>query len=383
MIATLDWHVPWGGLVTGWLAIYFVIMSVLISGMLRLRKSVLADAQRLGPVTVLVTARNEVRDVPRCIASLVALDYPRELLQVILVDDLSDDGTGELIDAAAAAHPYIVAVHSRDLPASGLEAKARGIAHGFDRATGEWVLITDADAAVHPQWIRHLLGRVEERTGVVGGALVVEAEGFVGIVERVSWAFVQAFSLGMAGWGVPFVVLGPNMAVRRSVYERAGGLRAAKFRVAEDLALFGLVISQGYTAQNYLDAETAVTLRPVPSARHLLSQQRRWLGGGLSYGAVYTIFLSLSFGWGFGIALFVLAGWLLSPPLWLGFVAAKMAVEGIIFFIERRRMALRAHVRYLLVLEVYHAFVFFVLPLSFLFSRRVRWMGDGYSVTYS
>ena len=383
MIATLDWHVPWGGLVTGWLAIYFVIMSVLISGMLRLRKSVPADAQRLGPVTVLVTARNEVRDVPRCIASLVALDYPRELLQVILVDDLSDDGTGELIDAAAAAHPYIVAVHSRDLPASGLEAKARGIAHGFDRATGEWVLITDADAAVHPQWIRHLLGRVEARTGVVGGALVVEAEGFVGIVERVSWAFVQAFSLGMAGWDVPFVVLGPNMAVRRAVYERAGGLRAAKFRVAEDLALFGLVISQGYTAQNYLDAETAVTLRPVPSARHLLSQQRRWLGGGLSYGAVYTIFLSLSFGWGFGIALFVLAGWLLSPPLWFGFIAAKMAVEGIIFFIERRRMALRAHVRYLLVLEVYHAFVFFVLPLSFLFSRRVRWMGDGYSVTYS
>lgn len=383
MIATLDWHVPWGGLVTGWLAIYFVIMSVLISGMLRLRKSVPADAQRLGPVTVLVTARNEVRDVPRCIASLVALDYPRELLQVILVDDLSDDGTGELIDAAAAAHPYIVAVHSRDLPANGLEAKARGIAHGFDRATGEWVLITDADAAVHPQWIRHLLGRVEARTGVVGGALVVEAEGFVGIVERVSWAFVQAFSLGMAGWGVPFVVLGPNMAVRRAVYERAGGLRAAKFRVAEDLALFGLVISQGYTAQNYLDAETAVTLRPVPSARHLLSQQRRWLGGGLSYGAVYTIFLSLSFGWGFGIALFVLAGWLLSPPLWFGFIAAKMAVEGIIFFIERRRMALRAHVRYLLVLEVYHAFVFFVLPLSFLFSRRVRWMGDGYSVTYS
>ena len=383
MIAMLDWHVPWGGLVTGWLAIYFVIMTVLISGMLRLRKSVRAEGSRAGAVTVLVTARNEVRDLPRCIASLLALDYPRDLLQIILVDDLSDDGTGELIDAAAAAHPHIVALHSADLPANGLEAKARGLAHGFDRATGDWVLITDADAAMHPQWVRHLLGRVEARTGVIGGALVVEAEGVVGIIERVCWAFVQAFNLGMAGWGVPFVVLGPNMAVRRSVYERAGGLRAAKFRVAEDLALFGLVIGQGYLAQNYLDAETAVTLRPVPSARHLLSQQRRWLGGGLAHGAVYTIFLSLSFWWGFGVALFVLAGWLLSPSLWLGFVVAKTIVEGIVFFIERRRMALGAHLRYLLVLEVYHAFVFFVLPLSFLFSRRVRWMGDGYSVTYS
>lgn len=383
MIATLDWHVPWGGLVTGWLTIYFVVMAVLISGMIRLKKSMRAEAPSLVQVTVVVSARNEVRDLPRCIESLLALDYPRDLLQIVLVDDLSDDGTGELIDAAAAAHPHVLALHSRDLPVSGLEAKARGIAHGFDTATGDWVLITDADAAVHPQWVRHLLGRIEARTGVVGGTLVVDADGVVGIVERASWAFVQAFSLGLAGWGVPFTILGPNMAVRRSVYERAGGLRAAKFRVAEDLALFSLVIRQGFTVQSYLDAETTVTLRPVPSARHLLSQQRRWLGGGLSHGAIYTIFLSLSFSWGFGIALFVLAGWLLSPSLWLGFVLAKMATEGIVFLIERRRMALHAHLRYLLVLEVYHAFVFFVLPLSFLFSRRVRWMGDGYAVTYT
>jgi 1,2-diacylglycerol 3-beta-glucosyltransferase len=377
----LDWHVSWGWLVTAWLAVYFVLMAVLISGMLRLKKSV--RAEDAGAVTVLVTARNEVRDLPRCIESLLAIDYPLEQLQIILVDDLSDDGTGELIDAVAAAHSHIIALHSRDLSPNGLEAKARGIAHGFDRATGEWVLITDADAAVHPQWIRHLLGRVDARTGVVGGALVVEPEGIVGIIERVCWAFVQAFNLGMAGWGVPFVVLGPNMAVRRSVYERAGGLRAAKFRVAEDLALFGLVMEQGYAAQSYLDTQTSVLLRPVPSARHLFSQQRRWLGGGLSHGAAYTIFLLVAFWWGFGIALFVLAGWLLSPPLWLGFVLAKMTVEGVVFFIERRRLALSSQLRYLLVLEVYHVFVFFILPLSFLFSRRVRWMGDGYSVTYS
>ena len=383
MIATLDWHVPWGGVVTAWLAIYFVLMTVLIAGMLRLRKSRPADATRLGPVTVLVTARNERRDLPRCIASLLALDYPRELLQIVLVDDLSDDGSDVQIDEAAVANPHIVALHVRDLPENGLEAKGRGIAHGMDHATGDWVLITDADAAVHPQWIRHMLGRVDERTGVIGGALVVEAVGIVGIIERVCWAFVQAFNLGMAGWGLPFVVLGPNMAVRRSAYERVGGLRAAKFRVAEDLAIFGLVVEQGYAVQNYFDVETLVTLRPVPSARHLLSQQRRWLGGGLSHGFLYTSLLTLSFGWGFGIAIFVLFGWLLSPTLWLGFVVAKMGVEGIIFFIQRRRMRLATHLRYLLVLEVYHAFVFFVLPLSFLFSRRLRWMGDGYSVTYT
>jgi hypothetical protein len=115
---------------------------------------------------------------------------------------------------------------------------------------------------------------------------------------------------------------------------------------------------------------------------HLLSQQRRWFGGGLSHGFLYTLLLYVSFWWGFGVALFLLAGWLVFPSLWLAFVIAKVVVEGTLFLIERRRMALGAHLRYLPVLEVYHVFVFVVLPLSFLFSRRVRWMGDGYTVTY-
>lgn len=372
----------WHGVVVGWLAIYFVVMSVLIAGLLRLHKSVRLGDAGVVPVTVLVSARNEARDLPRCVASLLALDYPKASLQVILVDDYSDDDTGAIVDAVAAAHSHVLALHSRDLVPNGLEAKARGIAHGFDRAVGDWVFITDADASVHPQWIRHLLGRTEERTGAVGGSLAVEPEGIVGIIERVSWAFVQAFSFGLAGLGVPFIVVGPNMAIRRSAYERAGGLREAKFRVAEDLALFRMVARQRLRAQCYMDEETTVTLLPVPSARHLLSQQRRWFGGGVEQSLAYRVPLYLSFWWGFGLTVFIAAGWLYDPRLWVVFVLAKVATEVAVLAIERRRMALTRYLRYSWVLELYHLFVFIVLPPSFLFNRKVRWMGDGYSVTY-
>jgi cellulose synthase/poly-beta-1,6-N-acetylglucosamine synthase-like glycosyltransferase len=358
------------------------MIAVLLFGLRRLARSRRVADGNVVPVTVLVSARNEERDLPRCIAALIALDYPADKLQIILVDDHSDDATGAIVAAAAAANANVLALHSNALPPNGLEAKARGIAHGFGRATGEWVFITDADAAMHPLWIRHMLGRVTPRTGMMGGTVVVEADGIIGTIERISWGYTQLFSLASAGYGMPFVCLGPNMAIRRSVYEAAGGLERAEFRVAEDLALFAMVGKQQMEVQSYADEQTTAVLRPVPSARHLISQQRRWLGGGTAQGPAYLIPLVAAFGWGFGIAAYTLAGWLLSWHWWLAFVAAKLAMDTIALTMEQRRLALPHHARYVCVLELYTALIFFVLPPSFLFSRRIRWMGDGYAVTY-
>jgi cellulose synthase/poly-beta-1,6-N-acetylglucosamine synthase-like glycosyltransferase len=372
----------WQWTVAACLLPYFPMMAVLLLGLRRLARSTrLADANVV-PVTVLVSARNEERDMPRCIASLIALDYPADKLQIILVDDQSNDATGAIVDAAASKSGNVLAMHTAALAPNGLEAKARGIAHGFTRATGDWVFITDADAAVHPLWIRHMLGRATARTGMIGGTVVVDADGIIGTIERISWGYTQQFSLAFAGFGMPFVCVGPNMVIRRSVYEEAGGLEHAQFRVAEDLALFTMVAQRKMEIQCYADEQTTAMLRPVPSARHLISQQRRWLGGGTAQGLVYLLPLLAAFWWGFGIATFTLAGWLLSWRWWLAFVGAKTLMDAIALTVQQRRLALPHHVRYLWALELYTAFIFFVLPPSFLFSRKIRWMGDGYAVTY-
>jgi 1,2-diacylglycerol 3-beta-glucosyltransferase len=367
------------------LLLYFPVMGFLLIGLLRLTRSVrLRDADCI-PVTVIVSARNEERDLPACIASLLALDYPTDKLQIVLVDDCSTDRTGALVDSTAAEHPHVVAMHTAALPPNGLEAKARGLAHGFTKATGEWVLITDADATVPPQWIRHLLGRAKPETGMVGGTVAVTDSGAIGIVERVSWGFTQLFSLGMAGWNKPFICVGPNMAIRRDVYENAGGLERAHFRVAEDLALFQMVAQEKrrkMEVQCYADAQTTALLGPVPSARHVISQQRRWLGGGMAEGLAYRLPLFAAFWWGFAIAVFILAGWMLSWQWWLAFVAGKAAIDGALLAVQQRRLELARHLRYLWVIEVYHVFIFLVLAPSFLFTRKIRWMGDGYAVTY-
>ncbi len=378
-IASWNWF-DW--LIGTWVCFYFVLMWFLVLGLSRLKRSVRLADEDCMPVTVLVSARNEEQDLQKCLDALVRLDYPADKLQVILVNDFSTDSTGDIMERVAREHANILVLHSDAMPPNGLEAKARGIANGFTRATGEWVIITDADASVHPQWIRNTLGRVTPETGMAGGSLVVRADSWFGVIERVSWGFVQMFNMGMAGWGVPFVCLGPNMAIRRSVYEKAGGLQNVKFKVAEDLALFQMVVDQKMKIDCYMDEETTATLCPVPSLKHLVSQQRRWLGGGIAHDPIYMVVLFLAFWWGFGVVIYLFLGWLISWQAWLTFVLGKAFTEAFFFVQQKRRMNLDKHVRYFWVLEFYHLFIVALLPASFLFTRKIKWMGVGYSIEY-
>lgn len=378
-IASWNWF-DWT--VGTWVCFYFVLMWFLIIGLSRLKRSVPLKDEDCMPVTVLVSARNEELDLSTCLDAILRLDYPKDKLQVVLVNDMSTDRTGEIMESVAREQAHVQVLHSAALPPNGLEAKARGIAHGFKVATGDWVMITDADATVHPLWIRHTLGNVTPETGMAGGSLVVRADSWLGVIERVSWAFVQMFNMGMAGWGVSFACLGPNMAIRRSIYVEAGGLENATFKVAEDLALLQMVVDKGMKVDSYLDEETTATLSPVPSLAHLISQQRRWFGGGISHGILYKLVLFFSFWWGFGVVIYLFFGWIISWQAWLTFILGKAFTEAFFFVQQRRRMGLKKHVRYFWVLEFYHLFIIAMLPPSFLFTRKIKWMGVGYSIEY-
>ncbi|MBX9929295.1 MAG: glycosyltransferase [Gemmatimonadaceae bacterium] len=372
----------WLYVIAGWVTLYFPAAWLLLVGTRRHRTRPDDGDPEAPSVSVVVSARNEAKDIRRCIASLAALDYPGDRLEIVLVNDFSTDETGTICDEAAAADPRIRVLHSAALPPNGLEAKARGIAHGIAAARHDWILITDADAVVPTQWARRMLSGLSDDVGIVGGPIVVARDRWWSAPERMSWAFLQLVAIGFAGWGLPFIVFGPNMGIRRSAYLDAGGLAASPVRIAEDLGLFLLATRRGWRTVLHYSAETAATVHPVPTAGHLFSQHRRWLGGGIEVGWQYAVPLFAALFWGLGIAAFLVAGWALSPFWWTVFLVAKLATDGLHLHWQAQRLALRDHVTLLGVLQLYKIVTLAYLPLSFVFDRRVRWRGAGYVVRY-
>ena len=98
-------------------------------------------------VSVIVPARNEEQHLAAAMRSILALDYPE--LEVIAINDRSDDRTGKILDELAAANPRLRALHVTELP-QGWIGKNYVLYCGAQAAEGELLLFTDADVYFEP-----------------------------------------------------------------------------------------------------------------------------------------------------------------------------------------------------------------------------------------
>jgi cellulose synthase/poly-beta-1,6-N-acetylglucosamine synthase-like glycosyltransferase len=361
--------------------LYAVALLLLAIGLARLPRTAAVPGRDLPRVSVVVACRNEEIDLPTCIRSIVALDYPLDRIEVFLVDDESTDATPRIIAQAAADYPHVHALTTRGF-AGTLRAKARGVAVAARRATGEWLFITDADGEVNPGWVRHMLSGAGPRDGVLGGLVTVKGRTSLAVAEKVAWGYALPFAWGLAGWGAAMVCIGPNMAIRRRAYVEGGGLEGADFTIAEDLALVGIARRAGYGARVHASPETTVALTPVPTLTHHVSQLRRWLAGGFEAPWYYRAGIVFMFAYHFVLSLFLIAGWFVSVPATLAVWVLKFVGDAAIVGVEARRTRQPSLMLLLPIIELYTTAALLWLPLSFLVRPTVQWRGSGFVVAY-
>ena len=140
------------------------------------------DQNTLPVVSIIIPAYNEEKVIGACLDSIASLDYPKELLEVIVIDDGSTDRTAGII-AGYRSVKVIKGLHKGPSAARNLALK---------QAKGEYVAFTDADCVVFPEWLKRLLkGFISEDVAGVGGIQVAAKDepSFAVAVGRVLGAF--------------------------------------------------------------------------------------------------------------------------------------------------------------------------------------------------
>jgi 1,2-diacylglycerol 3-beta-glucosyltransferase len=239
------------------------------------------DAPR---VTVLVAARNEAANIARCLESLLAQDYPSDRLQIVAVDDESEDGTRSIMHALAeGSGDRLTVVTTCDDP-SHARGKARAIAQGIDHATGEIVLLTDADCTAPPTWARAVIEHFVDGVDALGGFTVIRADDLFSAVQQLDWVHLQSLAAAGLAFNVPLGVIGNNFAFRRDAYEHVGGYRSVSFSVTEDYALFRAMHDRGRRVVFPCTKELEIETLPCASIVEVLNQKQRWSRGGMETG---------------------------------------------------------------------------------------------------
>ncbi len=337
----------------------------------------LARSRRMHPqrgyeptVSVIVAARNEEAFIERCISSLLHLDYPREKLEFVIVNDGSTDRTKELIDDLARRDPRIRTISTT--PGSGnLRGKTNAVAGGINASSGEILLFTDADCVVSPGWVRSTVAYFDERTGAVGGFTLLDAGGAFGGIQALDWVFLFGIASAAAGWNIPLTAVGNNLAVRRSAYLGTGGYAAIPFSVTEDYALVRAILRRtDYRVRFPLDPSTVVRSSPCQTWEQLYRQKQRWSVGGLDM--VFYGMLIMAIGWlaRAGIVMTLLTSGWGAGAIFLGVLALAdlaLLIRPLRLFRETRTL------RYFPAFELYLFVTVLVIPIVALLSRKVVW----------
>ena len=215
--------------------------------MLRVRRSRSLDDEPATPparaplVSVIVPARNEARNIGRCVRSILASRYPS--LELIVVDDHSDDDTAALARGAGPDDPRLRVVANPPLP-NGWFGKQWACATGVGAAHGSLFLFTDADTEHAPDLLPRAVNAIlRDEPGLLTVAGHQETHSFWErlLQPQVFWMLLARYggteSVSHARRAEDVIANGQFLLVRRSAYESVGGHASVRDKVAEDLAL--------------------------------------------------------------------------------------------------------------------------------------------------
>lgn len=232
----------------------------------------------LPTVSVLIPSHNEAVVIKNTLKSMVRLNYPKDKLEVIVINDNSSDKTGEIARDFGKDYPFVKVVDT--VPPYAGKGKSSALNYGFKASKGKYIAVYDADNTPERNAIYHLVMGLEndKKAGaVVGKFRVVNAKKslltrFINI-ETVTFQWMA--QAGRWFWFKMATIPGTNFAIRRSIIESLGGWDEQA--LAEDTELTIRVYDLGYHIRFF---PAAVTWEQEPETWKVWWRQRtRWARG--------------------------------------------------------------------------------------------------------
>lgn len=201
-------------------------------------------------VSVIVPARNEAENISACLATLLNSEYPS--FEVIVVDDQSTDGTPEIVSLIAERSGGRLRMLHGQTPPPGWIGKPWACWQGYQAATGDVLLFTDADTRHDEALLGHTVGALQSVEADL--VSVLPRQRMLSFWERVvlphlftliTLRYHDVERVSFARNPRDVIANGQYMLFRRSTYKSIGGHEAVQAEVVEDLALAQHIVASG------------------------------------------------------------------------------------------------------------------------------------------
>lgn len=239
------------------------------------------------PISVIIAARNEEKNIGALLRSLIDLNYPAGMFEIVVANDRSTDSTSSIVEKFLQSHTHIrlidIESNSSDMP-----NKKNALRMGIEHSQFGILAFTDADCVVQKNWLNELSEQFTEETGAVVGYSPYQLNGASSIAssflryEEHKNSLLAAAAVGLDN---AFLCTGRNFAYRKKVYDQVGGFEKIKHSVSGDDDLFlQLVRRETNWKIRYMSSEEShVRTHPPVSFSQFVSQRTRHVSGSKYY----------------------------------------------------------------------------------------------------
>lgn len=278
--------------------VYFLTFRVLTKGLTNtsiLNKG--TTKKNITSISVIVSARNEQKNLPGLIECLAKQDTENLTLEYIIVDDRSEDDTGQIIREQSQKDRRFKYIHVQDQIA-GFAPKKRAIDTAIKQANGEIILLTDADGRPGPNWVASIVNIFNDGADMVIGYAPYSVNEKSGVVRKMlaleyfSHAAIAAASTGL---NYPLTCVGTNMAYLKSVYQQIGGFGEYKSFISgdDDLFLTRVRETRQFKIRYATHPDSQVWNAEPRSFIQFINQRLRYASKGFNYPVKVTLVLIL------------------------------------------------------------------------------------------
>jgi len=258
-------------------------------------------------VSVIIAARNEEENIGNCILSLLQQDFPRELFEIIVVDDHSEDGTLGILRSFKSAQLRVLQLPSQK---QGLNSfKKQAINHGINQASGELIITTDADCIADNKWLSTIVSYYEKHKPVMIAGLVslINEKNWLEKWQSLDLCGMMAITAGAIKNGFPNMCNGGNLAYGKRAFEEVGGFDGIDDLPSGDDVMLMMKFAKRYPGSvHFLKSKEAIVFtRPIKTLSELIQQRLRWLSKSTAF-PDWRVSAVLIFSWFFNLSIILL-----------------------------------------------------------------------------
>jgi len=354
--------------------LYSILILSYLTGWIRLPQFKPGHDGQPIPVTLIIPVRNEEKNIGPLMSGIAKQDYPSNLIEILFINDHSDDNTGkEILSGRGNSQVRII-----DLTESE-HGKKKAIRKGLEECRTDVVLMLDADSVLYDRWVSDMTDHlVRTSSRLVFGPVYYTA--------RNSWERIQQLELyslvgsgaGACGLNSPILCNGTNMICYREDYLEFFDKEEQKAVSGDDI-FFLLWMKKKHPGRiSYLkSSDSAIITAPSPGFAAFIRQRLRWTSKSRFYKDPHIILSALVVFLVNFMLLFLLAGMIFRIRLWEPFIllfSVKSVTDFIfLFFITRFYRAGRLLFYFLPLQMVYFIYVNFIAIAGNLLP--VHWKG--------